>query len=1025
MRMPRPSLPCGVAAAVAAMACAAGEPRHDPSASPTGASAAPRESIAIDVAEGTLLSLDVSPDGRTIVFDLLGQLWLAPASGGAARALTDAVRDTALDLDPSFAPDGRRVAFVGERAGRRGLWLVDTVGGRPAQLAQLPDPFSEVRGAAWSPDGMRIALARVQPPDSAGARRASRLALLDVETRAVRDVSVAGIVGGDVGDVAWTPDGRRLVFSAGRGGDRRAWRLWVVDAGGGAAVALERGRAGAFAPAVAPDGRRVAYIAADSAGRPQVWVHAALGGGDGAPRRLTDHEDLAPTRVRWSPDGHAVLYAADGKLWRADATTGAARPVPFTAHVALTRQRRDLPAARFPEPAASSPARGFMGLALSPDARLVGVLALGKLWVVPVGGAARAVADVPHTARHLAWAPDGSEVAWSAGPHMSEDLYATDVRSGATRRVTALHGRELLPAYSPDGRWLAFVHADSTTRLRVTGARGRTVSDGAGAPALAPGQVDWTGSDYAPLMWSPASDAVLQVDGWGVDQPATGVLATLAGDTARVALPDAPTFAVWVRDSILFVRHDRLWAAPFGVGGVGGPSRPLGDAAAMYASAARDGTLLYVSVDGLRLRSPTGVERRLGWPIRYTAPAAPPLLVRGVRIVDGTGAPATPPRDVLVERGRIARIAPAGSLRVGASRVLDAGGRWAIPGLMDLHAHTYLPELLPGFLAFGVTLVRDQGSAMAPLAAYADAIAAGVVPGPRVSYGAFQFYSDWPYDDEQGRGVEPEADPGHLARALDLAVAFGAHHVKTRTFRRWDIDARIVAEAHRRGLRVTGHCVQPLPLVAAGIDAKEHIGICPIRGAAGAFDDMVQYDDVNRLLRAAGIAVVPTISYFAFPARLSAEPALLERDPTLAPFLPPRGSVRWMLQLDSVDRADHLRAARRARATTAMLAGLGVTVGTGTDIWQIPTGVHLELEELVAAGLSPARAIRAATGDAARIVGAERDLGTIAVGKRADLVLLDADPLADIRNTRRIRAVVQDGWIVDRARIAERFRVRR
>ena len=1016
----------GVAAllATAALLSAAGERRHDPPVSRTRAPAAPRERVAFDVAEGTLLSLDVSPDGRTLVFDLLGQLWLAPATGGAARALTDAVRDTAFDLDPSFAPDGRRVAFLGERAGRRGLWLVDTARGQPVQLLQLPDPFSDVRGAAWSPDGTRIALARVQPPDSAGARRASRLALLDVATRAVRDVAVTGLAGDEVGDVAWTPDGRRLVFSAGRGGDRRARRLWVVDAAGGAASALGPGSAGAFAPAVAPDGRRIAYIADDRAGRPQVWVHDALGAGAGSPRRLTDHQDLSPTRVRWSPDGRAVHYAADGQLWRADATTGLARRVPFTAHVAFTRDRRELPAASFPEVAASTPARGFMGLALSPDARRVGVLALGRLWVVPVGGTARAIADVPHTARHLAWAPDGSEVAWSAGPHMSEDLYATDVRSGATRRLTALHGRELLPAYSPDGRWLAFMHADSTTRLRVTGARGRPVSDTMGARALASGQVDWSGSDYAPLMWSPASDAVLQVDGWGVDQPTTGVLATLAGDTARVTLPDAPTFAVWVRDSILFVRHDRLWAAPFGVGGVGGAPRPLGDAAAMYASAARDGTLLYVSADGLRLRAPSGAERRLGWPIHYTPPAAPPLLVRDVRIVDGTGAPATPPRDVLIERGRIARIAPAGTLRVGTSRVLDAGGRWAIPGLMDLHAHTYLPELLPGFLAFGVTLVRDQGSAMAPLAAYADAIAAGVVPGPRVSFGAFQFYSDWPYDDEQGRGVEPEADPGHLARALDLAAAFGAHHVKTRTFRRWDINARIVAEAHRRGLRVTGHCVQPLPLAAAGIDAKEHIGVCPIRGTVGAYDDMVQYDDVNQLIRAAGIAVVPTVSYFAFAVRLNAEPALLERDAALAPFLPQRGSFRWMLQLDSAGRADHVRAARQARATTATLAGLGVAVGTGTDIWQIPTGVHLELEELVAAGLSPAQAIHAATGGAARIVGAERDLGTIAVGKRADLVLLDADPLADIRNTRRIRAVVHDGRIVDRARIAERHRVR-
>jgi imidazolonepropionase-like amidohydrolase len=156
--------------------------------------------------------------------------------------------------------------------------------------------------------------------------------------------------------------------------------------------------------------------------------------------------------------------------------------------------------------------------------------------------------------------------------------------------------------------------------------------------------------------------------------------------------------------------------------------------------------------------------------------------------------------------------------------------------------------------------------------------------------------------------------------------------VKTRTFRRWDINARMVAEAHRRG-----------------------------RGDGRLYDDMVQ------LYRAAGIAVVPTVVYSAFAERL-------------------------------------------ARA--------GVTIGIGTDIWQVPSAVHLELEELVAAGLTPLEAIRAATGDAARILGAA-DLGTIAVGKVADLVVLDADRMADIRNTRRIRAVVQGGRVVDRARIRE------
>jgi imidazolonepropionase-like amidohydrolase len=307
---------------------------------------------------------------------------------------------------------------------------------------------------------------------------------------------------------------------------------------------------------------------------------------------------------------------------------------------------------------------------------------------------------------------------------------------------------------------------------------------------------------------------------------------------------------------------------------------------------------------------------------------------------------------------------------------------------------------------------------MAPLVAYADGIAAGLLPGPRVAYGGFQFYSDWPIDEEQGRGIEPEADSAHVKRAVGLAEAFGAQHVKTRTFQRWDINARMIAEAHRRGMRATGHCSAQLPLIAAGMDAKEHLSFCSMRGAAQpyALNDALIYDDLVQLYRAARVAVDPTISYLAFAARVSANPKVLDADSEAVPFIS-KDNFEWMVKMPPEERSRTERAVRGMRATVAKLARAGVTLGTGTDIWQLPTGVHMELEELVAAGLSPAEAIRAGTSSAARIIGAEQVLGSIEQGKLADLVILDADPLADIRNTRRIATVIRDGRVIDRAAI--------
>jgi Tol biopolymer transport system component len=959
------------------------------------------ETIRFRVHEGTTLGFDLSPDGRSLVFDLLGQLWHLPAAGGAARPLTDAVRDTAEDLDPSWSPDGRRLVFRGERAGRTGLWLLEP-GAAPRQLTQLRDPDGFDGRAAWSPDGRTVAFARLVPGDSARPRWRSRLALIDPAGGEAQELRVADSAGPDLRDPAWAPDGRRLaVVAASATAEDPGGRLFLVERTGGGVTPLASPISRALAPAFAPDGRRIAFFAPDSAERMQLWV--APVDSPGAPARLTGQADVTPTRARWTADGRALLYGADGRLWRIPSAGGAPVEIPFSAELAITRARRALPPVRFPEEGTAQHVRGFMGLALSPDARQVAMLALSRLWVMPVGGAPRPIADVPLDAHHLAWSPDGSTLAWSAGRWMEEDLYATDLASGATRRVSALPGREDHPMYSPDGKHLAFMHAPSedSTILRVVDARTRDLRNPERTRALGAE----AGADAA---WSPASDGLLYLTGgFRPGRPSRAEVLLLSGGRRAVSgTPDSPLFPLSTAGALVFVRHARLWQARFTGPGSLAPAEALGDAPAIYPSAARDGTVLFISEGGLRLRSPNGQERLLGWPITYTVPAAPPMVIRNARIIDGTGARATPPRDLFIERGRIARIAPAGTLAAGTAQVLDAGGKWLIPGLIDLHAHEYRPDLMPGFPRFGVTTIRDQGSPIGPLAAYADAVAAGHLAGPRVDYGGIQMYTDWAYDLEDGQGVEPEADSSHVQRAVAVAAAFGSAHVKTRTFRRWDVNARFIAEAHRRGMRVTGHCAHLLPLVAAGMDAKEHAGFCEPRGDGPIYEDLVQ------LYRSAGIAVIPTISYSVLALAMNRHPDTLATDPELAPFLPPRSAFGWMLALDSAERRQYEQFAADARQTTAKLAQAGVTIGTGTDIWEVPTGVHLELEEMVAAGVSPLQALHAATGAAARIIGADHELGTVEPGKWADLVLLDADPSADIRATRRIRAVVQSGRLL-------------
>jgi imidazolonepropionase-like amidohydrolase len=341
------------------------------------------------------------------------------------------------------------------------------------------------------------------------------------------------------------------------------------------------------------------------------------------------------------------------------------------------------------------------------------------------------------------------------------------------------------------------------------------------------------------------------------------------------------------------------------------------------------------------------------------------------------------------------------------TQIVEAKGRFAIPGLIDLHDHVENPWWgidvnQAAFVAYGVTSVRDMGNSLAWVTALRDRSRGTADPVPRYFF-AGDFLGTYANNNAEGvLLLFDEADVRTYVRHLKEA---GVQLLKTSSWLEWPLQRVATEEARSVGLPLAAHAMVVQDAVRGathGFTYLEH-NAAPSR----------YYDDVYQLYAAAGTRWTPTLSIMGATSFLFMSEPERSTDPKYCAFFPqncgrkrpapdsPRGRAAKQRMLNA---HAEIRAAR-ARGVRLLL-GIDNPFSPGLMM-------HVEMESFVLAGLSPLEVIRLATKEAAVELGAGDDLGTIEPGKLGDLVLLDANPLEDIRNTQTIWRVIKGGWLFD------------